>query len=363
MFATQVEEVPVAEHVQAKGIDPFALKGRLLVRVLRGRFCFDLGLAAKCFATNVTLKEGKRYGLELSLGSQLPGLKVSTSYEFERSVEYTIGDCDTIAPVMCYPDAEVLVYELTSDLLAGVWKRNEVVFVPGGRPFIAGNKVLDDPECGCAAPSASGPAPDDRISVELDAFLTRLLATTTFAVKGPDDRIEDRSAIVSQTLLALEENMRPFGESHEERFGLVDMHGRTVWFRGPDSSGILPPIVLLSTDCGASVRGKIAVPEDESDFAVLVVSPSLHAASGEITMFLDEEGREVEYLREDLEVRADTATAAWTSLDFSHFGHGSSGRIEVNLFNADGDRTADPLVEPFIVVAQPTAAEMTAEVF
>lgn len=363
MFATQVEEVPVAEHVQEKGIDPFALRGRSLVRVLRGRFCFDLGLAAKCFATTVTLKEGERRGLELSLGSQLPGLKVSTSYEFERSVEYAIGDCDTIAPVMCYPDAEVLVWEIASDLLAGVWKRNEVVFVPDGRPFIAGNKVLDDPECGCAAPTASSPPPDDRISLDLDAFLTRLLATTTFAVKGPDHRIEDRSAIVSQTLLALEENMRPLQETREERFGLIDIHGHTVWFRGPESSGFRPPIVLLSTDCGASVRGRIAVPEDESDFPVLAVSPSLHAASGEIRMFLNEGGRAIEYLREGLEVRADTATAAWTSLDFSHFHHGTSGRIEVNLFNADGDHTADPLVEPFIVVAQPTAAEMTAEVF
>jgi hypothetical protein len=159
LFSSAHTEVDLADYAAERGIDPFASAERLLVRVLQGRFCFDLGLAAKCFAATISLTEGEHHELEYSLGTNFGGLKVATEYQFERSLEYNIGDCDSVAPVICYDDAEVLIYELRTNLLVGVWKRNEVIFNPTKRPFIAGNKVLDDPECGCARATAGLPPP------------------------------------------------------------------------------------------------------------------------------------------------------------------------------------------------------------
>ena len=201
------------------------------------------------------------------------------------------------------------------------------MFIPTTRPFVAGNKVLDDPGCGCAQAAGAAP-PDDRLSLELDAFITRLLSTTTFQV-ATDDPAPDRAEVVRQTLLALESVTAPTQSERPERVGITDLHGKVAWLAGPEARQSRSRVILLSVDCNAPVRNTLAVPEDVSDYPLLAVTPNPYVDSGHVSVFLDSGGQEVEYVQEDLEVRADArASAAWALIDFSHFrGGGDSWTV------------------------------------
>src|SRR4051794_20263587 len=122
MFETNLEDIDLGEAAQLAGVDPFVLRDRLLIRALKGRCCFDVGMAMKCFEGEFEIKEGRREGLELRVGPRLAGLKLSTAYEFERRIAYSCGPCDSVSPTLVFDDAYVYVWEVRVGLAFGIWK-------------------------------------------------------------------------------------------------------------------------------------------------------------------------------------------------------------------------------------------------
>ena len=130
----------------------------------------------------MSLNEGETLKLGATVDVKAVALSLEMSFTMERTITYGIGNCDSIAPVLCYDEGIVEVYERTGKLLFMELSANEVVFLQGAkRPFIAGNKILDDPECGCTSTTPASGGDDDRISVELDRSLTRLLTVRDLA--------------------------------------------------------------------------------------------------------------------------------------------------------------------------------------
>jgi hypothetical protein len=329
---------------------------RRLIRAFRGRFCFDFGVAARCFETSITLTEGETHRLGASLKVGSTSLSLETSYTMERSITYGIGNCDSIAPVLCYDDATVEVFERSAKLLYRDLHANEIVFTPSrGRPFIAGNKILDDPECGCAAGPPTG-GDDDRISVELDRFLTRLFATRELTSGSIDDALDDPAEVPSQALSTLESWVTPTQPDLPEAVGLIDIRGSVKWFSGPLRSSGLPEALLVSHDCNAALRGYLAIPEMEERYPVLLFSTSRYAETAVITLHVQQEEHPVEFLREEMSLRANQMTAAFALVDFHELPQGTSGDIHIQLFNGEGDPVSEPVVEPFRVVTQPVGA-------
>lgn len=353
MFESRFEELDVAEHAREGRQSSLLSTDRRLIRAFGGRFCFDFGLSARCFETKITLKEGETHKLGLSLGAAGATFSVEKAYTLERTIEYGIGNCDSIAPVLCYEDAMVEVYERTGKLLFMDLSANEVVFSPGTRrPFIAGNKELDDPECGCAN-AALARGEDDRVTVALDDFLTRLFTIRELTPEHGDEPWPDPAEVPRAALSLLDMWLTPSQPDVTEAIGIVDIHGQANWFSGALRSTGLPDVLLVSHDCNASVRGYLAVPEDDHRYPVLVVSTARYAESASLRLLLMEGNNLVEYSSDEMQVAADRASAAFTTLDFGRFPRGTSGEIHVQMLNAAGDPVTKSLIEPFRVVTQP----------
>lgn len=355
MFVTHYDEVELAQRVSARQLNPVLSSDRRLIQAYRGRFCFDIGVAARCIDTTITLTQGETHTLKLSL-SKIGSLGIERQHKIERTVTYVVGDCDSVDPKVCYDDAEVDIYELSANLAGIHLAANEVMFVPGpGRPFITANKVVDDPDCGCSKGPGSGDG-DDRISLELDRFLIRLLTTTHLQPARIDEPVSASDEIAASAVAMLERMMRPVQPDVREAVGVTDIHGKTNWFVGPFVAERLQLLSLISHDANAPVRGELLVPVGESEFDVLLVSPVRYAATGTVRLLIDERGRMVDYASSELTIRADLATAAHTRLDFSDFANGAHGELHMQLWNQDGDPVTEPLIEPFNVVTQPIAA-------
>jgi hypothetical protein len=164
--------------------------------------------------------------------------------------------------------------------------------------------------------------------------------------------VPDPVDAVRQALIVLEQALRPLQSQRPEQVGLVDMHGNVTWFTGRSASAYSPRATLITTDCNATLRGRLAVGEEEGHLPVLAVVPTSDATYGRLTLSVDEGGRLVKYLEEDLYVLADTVAAASASVDFSDFHRGASGQIELELFDSAGEQIMEPLIEEFIVVTQ-----------
>lgn len=356
MIQTKLEELDLAEAAQLQGMDPFTLRDRLLIRALKGRCAFDLGLALKCYEGSVEITEGRRDGLELSLGTAIVGLKISTAYEFETTLTYSCGPCDSVAPVLVFDEAYIQVWEVRSLLTAGLSKRNETVFIPTKRPFVASNKVLDDPDCGCGSPEPPRGGPDDPVSLAAEEMVTRIISFLSLTPSGTE-ALPDPSRVASEALFALGEMLKPFQTERPERVGIADMHGNVTWFVG-EQADALPRTILLSTDSNAAVRRRLAITAHQQGFPVLAVTPAPDASWGRFRVALNEPGHGlVPYEDWDLRIASDHATAAWTTVDFSSFSGGQSGQIELELYNARDELVAEPLVEEFVVVVEPALSE------
>lgn len=358
MFETRIDEVDLGEHTRSGGQSSLLSTERRLVRALRGRVCFDFGVSARCFETTVTLAEGETRKLGATVGVRGMQLALETAFKMDRTLTYGIGNCDSIAPVLCYEDATVEVYERTGKLLFMDLAANEVIFSPGPqRPFVAGNKILDDPDCGCASATRASGGDDDRVSVELDHFLTRLFTVRELTPNRADEVRPDRAEMTTAALSVVESWLTPTQPDVPEAVGLVDIHGHVSWFSGALKPTRLRDVVLVSHDCNASTRGYLAVPENDERYPVLIVSTAEYAVTGSLRLFLMEGGHMVQYDDDLLEVRAGRMSTGFTMLDFSAFPHGAHGEMHLQLFNSAGDAVTEPLVEPFKVVTQPTLAD------
>lgn len=357
MFETALEEQDLADVELLGGIDPFALRDRLLIRHLRGRACFDIGEAMKCWDGSLEITEGRHGGLELTTGPSLANLKLTTAYEFERKLSYSCGVCDSVAPVLVFDDARIHVWEMRPQLLAGLWKHVETVFIPTKRPFIASNKVTDDPECGCASASPPTGGPDDHISLAIEETITRLISSTSLTPSQVEEERPDPSRTASNALMAVQGAIAPFQADRPERVGLMDIRDQVVWFTEEDDSP-LPAAVLLSTDCNAALRGRLAVVADDSDFPLLAVTPGRNASWSRMSLAIERPDRGlVPYEDWETAVASDRVSVAWASVDLSDFPAGSAGEITLELFDHRDQLIAQPLTEAFVIVTEPAFAD------
>ncbi|MGH2878685.1 MAG: hypothetical protein ACRDK4_03640 [Solirubrobacteraceae bacterium] len=355
MFETELNEVEVALAAQLAGIDPFVLRDRLLIRAFSGRCCFELGMAMKCADGSMEIKEGDRKDLQLSVASHFLGARISTSYTFERKFMYTCGLCDSVAPVLVFDDSYIHIYEVRNWLTGlASWKRNETIFHPTKRPFLASNKVLDAPECGCAKTGPPTASVEDQVSLAAKQLVTRLAETISFTPEPIAEQTPDPRMAASQALVALEEFVAPFQKELPEEVGIVDLHGDVTWFGDPISDEPLPKVAVISTDCNAVTRGTLAVGMQQDHYPVLAVTPARNAAWGRLSVELQEDpGKFVHYEDWDLTIASDTVTVAAGAVDFSEFTSGAAGEIKIELFDTNDQLAAMPITEPFVVVTEP----------
>lgn len=351
MFVNEYEEVRPEAITEVSGAFPLVGSKRSLVRAFKGRFCFDFGLATSCLKTTVSLTEGESYGLGVSVGAQWGSISHNMTYTMERTYTYEVGECDSASPVLTFDDAELHVYEGRRSFLGMSWGHNETRFIPGRRPVLCGNKVNDDPVCGCSSDRPPTGNTDDRHTMEREAPISRTLRTSTFSAAPLGSPAPDPDEAVVQASQMLEEAV---GDSEE--VALIGMGGETTRLNGPRSNPDSLQPILLSTDCNAGLRGRLLIRERDPHFPLLAVTPPSAAASGEVTLYLDEQGHLVRFLEQPAHVLVAQFTSVWAGVDFSEIPAGTSGLLELRLTDYAGQQVGQPMRQRFDVIQQPVRA-------
>jgi hypothetical protein len=101
------------------------------------------------------------------------------------------------------------VWEVRLGLSFASWTRIETVFIPTKRPYLASNKVLDDPECGCASASPPTASWEDMISLAVEHTVTRLISSETLTPSRANEEQQEPTRVANEALLAVEEMVRP----------------------------------------------------------------------------------------------------------------------------------------------------------
>lgn len=350
MFVNDYKEVESGEVATVVGGPPLLGSERSMVRAFQGRFCFDFGLATSCLKTTVSLKEGESHALQVSVGGKWGSVSHAITYVMERTISYEVGECESVSPVLMYDNSELQVFEVTRSFLGFSWRYNETVFVPGGRPVLCGNRVFDDPACGCSSDRPPTGDPNDRISVDYVPALSRILRTSSFAA-APAAPAPDPEEAVNHGSQLLEESI---GDVRE--VGVVGVDGEVAWL-APEASPDEARPILLSSDCNAALRGRIHITERDPHHPLFAVMPEVGSADGVVTVHLDERGGLVEFLRQPAMVLNNDFTTIWTGVDFSDIPAGTSGLLELQMTDALGDYVGQPMRQPFDVIHQPVVMQ------
>ena len=350
MFENDYEEIPLPERAEVSGAPPLLGSERSAVRAFRGRFCFDFGLATKCLKTTVSLREGETHALKVSVGGEWGSISHDITYEMERTITYEVGECDSVTPVLMYDDSELQIHEVRRSFLGFSWRYNETHFIPGGRPVLCGNQTYDDQACGCASDRPPTGDPNDRVAVRNGDTPSRALRTSSFAA-DPGAPAPDPDEAVTHAAQVLDESV---GDPQD--VGIIGLDGEPAWVGREPAAGVRP--ILLSSDCNASLRGKILIAERDSHYPLLAVMPGNQAVEGMVTMYLDEHSESglVRFLDQPARVLTNGFATVWAGIDFSDIRAGTSGMLELRLLDHHSDQLGEPLRQPFDVIEQPVAA-------
>jgi hypothetical protein len=351
MFVSDYREVGHGEVRDVIGGPPLLGAERSMVRAFQGRFCFDFGLATSCLKTTVSLKEGESYALKVSVGGQWGSISHDLTYAMERTISYEVGECDSVSPVLMYDDSELHVFEVTRSVLGFSWRYNETVFVPGGRPVLCGNRIFDDPACGCSSDRPPTGDPNDRVSVNDMPIPSRILRTSSFAAAPAAPAPDPEEAVTSGSQL-LEESI---GDLRE--VGIVGVDGEVAWLTPEAASPEVARPTLLSSDCNAALRGRIHITERDPNHPLFAVMPEVGGAGGIVTVYLDEHGGLVEFLRQPAIALSNEFTTIWAGVDFSDIRAGTAGLLELQMTDAFGDHVGQPMRQPFDVIHQPVTMQ------
>jgi hypothetical protein len=351
MFVSDYREVDGGEMWKVVGGPPLLGSERSLVRAFQGRFCFDFGLATSCLKTTVSLKEGESHALTLSVGGKWGSVSHGITYVMERTITYEVGECDSASPVLTYDDSELQVYEVTRSFLGFRWRSNETVFAPGRRPVLCGNRIYDDPNCGCASDRAPTGDPNDRVATREEPVPSRILRTNSFTTT-PAAPAPDPEEAVTTGARVLEESTGGPGD-----VGIVGLDGNIAWLTPALTTPEEARPSLLSSDCNAALRGRIHIIERDPHHPLFAVMPGVEAVDGVVTVHLDEHGGLVEFFTQPAYVLTNDFTTIWAGVDFSEIPAGTSGLLELQLIDALGDFVGRPMQQPFDVVQQPVAIE------
>jgi len=251
---------------------------------------------------------GETHALKVSVGGKWGSISHDLTYEMERTITYEVGECDSVSPVLKYDDSELQVYEVTKSFLGFSWRYNETVFIPGDRPVLCGNRIYDDPACGCTSDRPPTGDPNDRVALRGGFAPSRILRTNTFtsASAGP---APDPDEAVTYAAQFLEEAI---GDS--AGVGIVGLDGVVAWL----TPGVVDPQevhpTLLASDCNAALRGRILIVERDSHHPLFAVMPGSEAVAGEVIVHLDEHGGLVRFLEQPVRVLTSDFTTVWAGL-------------------------------------------------
>lgn len=351
MFRTNYQEFVADDPAVTKPSGSIFSTGRRSIGHLQGRFCFEFGVAARCFETEVTLTEGEIHTLRLSLTPKWAGLAVETKFELQRTIKYAVGQCDSVDPAVVFDDATVRVYERSANAFGLRWSAFETEWDPGSqRPFITANKILDDPECGCSgagAPSGSG---DDRVSFDIRRSLVRVLSNGVLRSRRRP-LLGESHEVAQESLRALAEFLEPTQEGLPEEVGIRDHHGRTTWFGGTFQESGRPMATLITSDPMAAVRGLVLVPQDDAWLDALVLAPVPEAAAALLNLDIFDGGEPKHHLERFLPMACDgRSSVAHALLELDDLAVGGGGTFGVQFLDARGTIISEMPPEAFEVV-------------
>jgi len=303
-----------------------------LVHVYRGRFCFDFGLAAACTPSTISIKSGTEYNLSL----EVSGVSAGITHTQETEVSFTITECDSVRPVLCFEDSMLFTYDCEHWLGPFHWTSQQTLFRPAGRPTLWGNFIKNDPRCGCQKRTSLAPS-DARTQVASAPFYsTKVLTPGTFTSipSGPTEGDPGELATAA---------VEAFIAAGEGRSGVVGTDGRVHWLSDTSTKPLQPPIHILS----AGIRGTYRVDRHHPKlpvFAVTGCSPALRAV---VRVTAGQPSAEIAEQRAT--VRHGRATTLWAEIDLSKLPAGSAGIATIEIDTLEGGCGRVMATLPFFV--------------
>jgi hypothetical protein len=360
LIGSEFEEVPGPHH--GGGLR------RELFKLYRGRFCFPLGIGLRCAGggTSFSIAAGETRSLELSaqigLGGSLPaGIGASGTLGANRKIEYThtfsqdigpwtLGDCDSMFPALCFDNAELRLFRWRRALrryeLAGLVDE----FDPRGPGWATPNKLENDPLCDCH--ESDKPSKVETSKVPTDGAFSAIAIIRPLAFLPLSDSSGERD----DPIIAVDEAVEIFADiltPEDAPSSVITAFARSdgviIWL---DSGNIDagPTLGLFPWGLGSVVRGQLTL--DTDIVPLLAIGRPTEAVSCDLTILIQAPGSE-----ELQEVVSDAATLrvtermtiAWYEADFRNVERGSTGFIDMQLRDASGAQVGYPLRESFAV--------------
>jgi hypothetical protein len=359
MITSNFGEVPEPDPALGaqRSYPPFVRKRR--VRVLRGRFCFDFGLAISC-GGSFELKRGEKKKLTIapSYGGASLG-DFETERTIDSAVKYQVGECDSIAPVLCYSESEAHLYECIANLGVRRWIYKSTEFFPRGRAELHMNRWKNDPECGCVGGDAEGGDADGGDVVEslLDlasaAKVSKVITTMNFdrnpeygETIDPNEVVVAAASVFAEALVpAILPNDLDANATSPDQMnidsGVMNVDGSITWFVSSTSSPeerLTLPLSVVSIDCGAYLRRGLIVRDRENPMPFLAFAPTSQAAGATTTIYARLPGEdELQMIEVQQAVtHVDWFTTVWAEVKLNELPDESEGFVEVELFDEAG---------------------------
>ncbi len=339
---------------------------RELVSVYRGRFCFKLGTSVRCGAeTKFTIGSGEKRKLELSFGASIPvpgapGFGASGGIEYEHTFAQEIGPwpldtCDSLFPVICFEDAEVKRFRTRRPIHKYALSAYTERFIPQPDDYGSAypNKLPNDPACDCHDPDKPSTIEQaETETAETAPELTVLRPLAFLGVDGMRSPVEDAAAAAEEAAAAVGsmlEDDESSNRASDSRRGIVRADGYIVWLDQSDDAAA-PSLVLLPGGIASMGRGINTV--DRELTPLIAVAARGGATACDFRVFASAPGetalslirRETAPLQSGREIEV-----AWCDMDFAEMAPETTGYIELELLNSDGQTVGYPAREPFIV--------------
>lgn len=335
---------------------------RELLETYRGRFCFPLGEEVACGGANsYSVSVGTTRTLQLTVPLQAVnfGASIQYTHTFEQNIgPWPLGDCDSSAPVLCFPNGELRIYRWRLH-----WRRFKAdgllkVFEPRSRCKVHPNILRNDPACDCHDPTRPTEVADHDPQEEQQCA-TRVALVQPFLVDSdPNGAPEDASAAASELAAQLHELLADMIDPAAMGSGIGWQHpnGAVTWQTYPGRQG--PPAFYLLPYGVSGLRGSLTVEPDLMPFIVLG-GPS-DAQFCEASVFAQKPGQDslFAYSQDFAVVHTDTTfTVAWYEVDLSDLPAGTTGFVELQLRTDSGAAVGLPLREQFLVDFFPVARQ------
>jgi hypothetical protein len=339
---------------------------RELVNVYRGRFCFKLGAGVRCGAeTKFTIGSGEKRKLELSFGAGIPvpgapGFGASGGIEYEHTFAQEIGPwpldtCDSLFPVICFEDAEVKRFRTRRLIHKYALSAYTERFIPKPDDYGSAypNKLPNDPACDCHDPDKSSTIEQAKTeTVETPPELTVLRSLAFLGADGARSQVEDAAAAAEEAAVVIGnmlEDDEGSNRASDSRRGIVRADGYIVWLDQSDDAGA-PSLVLLPWGIASMGHGINTVDKELTPLIAVAARDDATACDFRIFASLPGEAALSLIRRETVPLQTGgDIQAAWCDMDFAEMAPETTGYVELELLNSDGQTVGYPAREPFVV--------------